>query len=305
MQMTNAQLAEFLNARLGLAGPDAVTVNVVRQWVAWDVLPKATAQGRAIGDGPTWSRSGAAVYRAMRLGELRKRGVRRENALIVQAYIEWGHRDFGRARDALSSEWRKWTAQLTRGQTTFLGKSRFPEISATQKRAIATQMGPLDDLFRGTQFEQSREFYAAIGEFSRTGEGQSDYLAGLMASAFQRFLPSLAQSLSSNVISMFVNSFSGMTGNADEIDNSADAAIRNASERQFRIARCQIRLFLSELRKSDQHRQSAASDFDTRQLWQMLDLLAPQISTGPWLVFSFVQALKSTALQVENTTKNL
>jgi len=91
---------------------------------------------------------------------------------------------------------------------------------------------------------------------------------------------------------VLANSFSGMTGAADEIDNSAETVIQNASERQFRIARYQIRLFLGELRKSDQHRQSAARHFDADRLWQMLDLLLPQISAGPWLVFSFVQALK-------------
>jgi hypothetical protein len=231
---------------------------------------------------------------------LRKRGIRREKALIVQAYIEWGHQDFARVRDALSSEWRKWATQLTRRQTTFLEKSEFRNISATKKRAIAAQRGPLDELFRGTQFEQSPEFYAAISEFSRTGKGNLDYLAVLMAGAFHQILPSLAQSLPVDFTPVLVNSFSGMTGISDEIDNSAETAIQNATERQFRIARYQIRLLLRELRKSNLHRQSTALHFDTGRLWQMLDLLAPQISTGPWLVFSFVQAVKSTFSKSKN-----
>jgi hypothetical protein len=60
------------------------------------------------------------------------------------------------------SEWAKWAAQLTRRQTTFLDNSEFRDTSATKMRAIATQMGPLDALFKGTQFEQSAELYAVI-----------------------------------------------------------------------------------------------------------------------------------------------
>lgn len=193
---------------------------------------------------------------------------------------------------------------MTRRQTTFLGKSKFSDVSTTQKRAIATQIGPLDDIFRGTQFEQSREFYAAIGEFSRTGEGNSDYLTKLTVNAFHQILPKLAQSLPVEFISILANSFSGMTGIPDEIDNSAESVIQNASERQFRTARYQIRLVLRELRKSDQHRQSEA-DFATQQLWQMLNLLAPQISTGPWLVFAFTQVLQITHNQLQKMTKIL
>src|SRR5690348_10385096 len=99
MQMTNAELAAYLNEQLGLSAGQAVTTDVVRQWVAWDVLPKAKVQGRISGKGPAWSRLGVARRRAMRLAQLRKLGTRREKALIVQAYIEWGHPDFGRVRD--------------------------------------------------------------------------------------------------------------------------------------------------------------------------------------------------------------
>jgi hypothetical protein len=294
MHMTNSELAKLLNARLGLVGEDAVTPNVVRQWAAWDVLPKATAQGRALGKGPIWSRSGAAMRRASRLAELRKRGIRRENALIVQAYIEWGHRDFDRVRTALQSEWAKWAAQVNRRQTTFLEKSEFRTISATKQRAIATQLGPLDSRLKGTPFEQSAELYAVFAEAARSGEGNSDYMAVLMSGAFQQILPGIAEIVPPHCISALANSVSGMTGAPDEIGNSADSAIQNASERQFQIARYQIRLFLRELRRSDQHGQSNALNYDARQLWQMLHLLSSQISIGPWLIFPFVQALKST-----------
>lgn len=293
MHMTNAELAELLNARLGLAGKDAVTESVIRQWVAWNVLPKATAQGRAIGERPAWSRSGAAMRRALRLADLRKRAIRRENALIVQAYIEWGHPDFDLVRGALQREWSKWTAQLNRRQTTFLEDTDFENVSATKKRAIATQLGPLDDIFKGTRFEQSPEFYAVFAEFARVSEGNPRHMAGLMSVALRQINPEIVELIPPHCIITLVNSFAGMTGAPDEIENSAESAIRYASERQFRIARYQIRFFLRILGKGNFHSQSVALNFDSGQFWQMLHSLLPQISRGHWLIFLFVQALKS------------
>lgn len=305
MQMTNTELAELLNARIGLTGRDAVTANVVRQWVDWDVLPKATAQGRAIGKGPAWSRSGTALRLALRLGELRKCGIKRGTALIVQAYIEWGHSDFDRVKEALLSEWAKWAAQLTRRQTTFLGNFEFREISATKQKAIAAQIGPLDPIFEGTQFEQSPELYAAIAEFARTGEGNTGYVESLISGASSQIWPGATDTLAPDCMSVLANSFSGMTGDPDEIGNSGESAIQNSSERQFRISRHQIRLLLRELGKPGRHRQITALDFRILQLLQTLHSLTPQISTGPWLIFLFVQALKIPHFETSVSLKTL
>ncbi len=290
--MTNAELADFLNDNLGLAGTDAVTANVIRQWIAWDVLPKAKAHGRGIGQGPTWHRSDAAMRRALRLGELRKRGICRENAVIVQTYIEWGHPDFDRVREALLNELVKWAAQLNRHQTTFIGDSNFPEMSVTKHRAIANQLGPLDDRLKGTQFERSAELYAVFAETARTGHGNSEYLTALMLEAAHQIVPAFSKMLPAHCISQFANSFAGLTGPSDEIGNSGERAILSASERKFRIARLFIRRLLSELRKCEQHARSPILDVDARQLAQMLHSLYPQISVGPWLILPFVQLLK-------------
>ena len=294
MQMTNADLAALLNAKLGLTGAEAVTANVVRQWVAWDVLPKARIRGRISGKGPVWFRSDAAMHRAMRLGELRERGIRREKAVIVQAYIEWGHSDFDRVKEALLSEWAKWAAQLSRRQITFLGNSEFREVSATKQKAIATQLGPLDARFKGTQFEQSPELYAVFAEITRRDASHLEYIEMLIAGAFRQMMPEAAKNLPQDCMGVLANSIAGMTGTPDEIANSADHTIRNSTKRQFRIARHLIRILLGELRKGEQHGQSVALAPNAHQLWQMLRLLAPQISTGPWLTFLFVQALKIT-----------
>lgn len=291
-QMTNSELTKLLNARLGLAQQEAVTVNVVRQWVAWDVLPKARVAGKIEGKGPIWSRPRTTLRRANRLGELRKQGIKRENALIVQAYIEWGHPDFDRVQAAMRSEWEKWAAQLTRRQTTFIENSVYEEISATQQRAITNQIGPISRIFRGTKFEQSPEIYALIADFARTGEANLGHLGSLFSGAFFRVLPEIAALLPAEYLPSLASSFAGMTGPPDEIANSAASTIESASERQFRTARHQIRIILKGLHSADQFAHSELLSSEARQLWQMLQMLSPQITAGPWLIFLFVQALK-------------
>ena len=292
MQMTNPELAEYLNVQLGLAGSEAVSANVIRQWVAWDVLPKAGAQGRSIGESPLWVRSAAAMRRALRLAELRKRGITRENALIVQAYIEWGHDDLDRVRSALIGEWSKSAKQLIRRQTTFLNDKKFDDVSATKKRAIANQTGPLDFIFGGTPFEQSDGFYAQFAELSQTGKDNSNSISGLMNDAMARMSPGIATILPANLISAFANSFAGMTGPPDEIDNSGESTIQIASERQFRIARFYVRSMLRQFRTIGHVGEDIRSDPVMSQLLQFLHMLNPQISIGQWAVFLFIQALK-------------
>ena len=293
MQMTNTELAALVNSRLGLGGPDSVTANVVRQWVDWDVLPKARIQGREKDRGPVWSRSDAAIRRALRLAGLRRQGMRREKALIVQAYIEWGHPDFDRVRDALLDEWSKWIAQLTRRQTTFLDKTEFRDVSATKKRAIATQLGPLDPRFVGTQFQHSPELYAAIGEFARNGNGSAKDIEALICGAFGQMLPGIAEILPPHFIGGLAGAIAGLIGASDEITNSGERTIQTASERQFRIARHQIRFFYRLLSRVGQQGETASLDPNAGHLLQTLRSLAPQISIGPWLIISFVQVLRA------------
>ncbi len=292
MQMTNTELATLVNSRLGLAGEGSVTANVIRQWVAWDVLPKARIQGREKDRGPVWSRPDSAIRRALRLGELRRQGIKRENALIVQAYVEWGHPDFDRVRDDLLKEWTKWAAQLTRQQTTFFNGIEFCDISATKKRAIATQIGPLDNLFVGTQFQQSPELYAVIAEFARSGDGSAKDIEALMSSALGQIIPGIAEILPPNCKGAMAGSLEGLFGASDEIANSGESTIQSASERHFRIARFQIRLFFRLLRRAEKIEQGASLSDAASQLLGILALLKPQISAGPWMIITFVQALR-------------
>lgn len=289
--MTNEELARFLNDKAGLTGENAVTVNMIRQWVAWDVLPKATPKGRVVGTGPQWSRAETAMRRALRLAELRKWGVTRQTAVIVQAYIEWGHPDFDRVREALGHEAKKAGRQLTRPHITLIGDANYGDLTPTQQGAIAAQIGPLDPRFAGTKFEQSREFYARFAEAARSANDNPDRLGLLLASSFTQMAPDIAAHIPNEMIATLTNSILGMTGEPDEIANSAQSEIAIASESEFRAARKIARrlLRMPSLAKRISANRQLSEVYS--ELLRQLNSLSPQISKGVWASFLLTQCL--------------
>jgi len=289
--VTNSDLAKLLNSAAGLSGKDRVTVNVIRQWVSWELLPRAEPKGRARGLNPDWSRNNSALRRARRLAELRKAGIRRENALVVQAYLEWGHHDFAKVRSALLSEFQKSRNHLTRRKITFLEGRQFETISATQLRAIANQNGPLAERFVETRFQQSKEAYAVLADAMSRSETQLPELVRIIQIGLDRLDEIAAASIPTQCLAAFANSFSGLTGLESEIINSGETAIKSASERQFREARYLIRKFREMIDKTA----NAGSGTNPRlELMRELSFLGPQITVGPWMVMGFVQGLKMT-----------
>ncbi len=289
--MTNAELAERLNEEIGLAADNRVTVNVIRQWVAWDVLPKARIAGRDIGKGPVWSRSGVPERRARRLAELRQWKVKREDAVIVQAYLEWGHPNFERMQKALLRELQKWRAQLVRHRTTYIEDREYRDLGRVQKNAIRTQLGPLDILFSDTPLRQPDEFYAIFSELGQFGSGNSLRQHELMMSAIEAISPGLSSSLPVGTIAGFIDSFSGAMGDPDEIDNSAQSEIEIATEREFRIARANVRRIWRKQRIAGHLTEIVALPKPARELLKLQNFLSPQITVGPWAVMLFVQCL--------------
>ena len=289
--VTNADLALLLNSELGLAGALAVTPNVIRQWVAWDVLTRSTATGRSVGESPEWSRSGKATRRAFRLAQLRKSGVIRENAVIVQVYIEWGHPDIYRVRQALLREVKKWRSQLLHRRTTRMGNADYQNLSAVQQRALRRQLGPLDARFAGTRFEQSDELYATLSELAESGEGSRDRISKLLLTAIDKVLPGIGEALPAESLYRFGSTIAGVFGSAEEIGNSAQSEIISASEREFRIARLITSKLLRSARDIQQIRGIMKLSNAHSELLQMLNFLSPQISAGVWASIQFTQCL--------------
>jgi hypothetical protein len=289
--VTNAELAHQLNSELGLSGRGAVTSNVIRQWVAWGVLPKAQAKGQSMGRGPTWSRSDFAMRRAMRLAELRKWGVTRESALIAQVFFEWGHSDLERVRRSLLMEVNKWRSQLARPRTTFLDNSNYEAASAVQKRAIRNQLGRLDSRFVGTQFEQSGELYATVADWAMRGEGDVRKLSVLLLSAMETMLPGFGATVSQREPNTLLVTMKGVLGSPEEIDHSSISAIEIASGRELRSARVIMKRMLKVIGMAEILLRIPSIDPGLRNLIVMLEKLNPQITVGPWSIMHFTQCL--------------
>jgi hypothetical protein len=287
--VTNSELAEWLNVTGELSGPDRVTANVVRQWVGWDVLPKARARGQVVGRNPKWSRTDSALRRALRLAELRQAGVKRENAVVVQAYIEWGHPDFARVRSALLSEFRKWRNQLIRRKITLLEGRPYASASAAELRAIQKQNGPLAERFVGTPFQLTKEAYAVLADAAHRSQSNSVDLSRLIQGAISNIDPQVAGAIPPQYIAAITNSFSGLIGLESEISNSGETVIQKASERQFREARYFIRKFGTMVQRAG----DIGTDVNSGSaVIKELSALGPQVSVGPWAVIGFVQGLK-------------
>ncbi len=303
MQITNSELADLLNSEFGFVGRNAVTANVVRQWVDWDVLPRAQAQGQRVGNAPSWARSDSDLRKARRLAELRQMGLKRENALVVQAYIEWGHQDFDRVRVAFAAEWRKACSQLARRQSTFLNDRTFAEVSAASKKAIANQLGPLDHRLQGTRFEQSQEFYAVMAEIGRSGDNPKLPSDELIARALDQMAPRVSPLLNPLWIEAIGKVLSGIAGLPDEIENSGIEAIQNSKERDFRIAQFHLRFFRKAINGKLPNRQ-IQSALESEPTFQKLRELGPQILNVPWVILPFIQALKSEIPNLVSRLKN-
>ncbi|QNO26707.1 hypothetical protein EEB18_018550 [Sphingopyxis sp. OPL5] len=291
--MTNQELADHLNEAVGLTGKEAVTVNVVRQWVGWDVLPKAQPIGQAFGKAPEWARQDTGLERAVRLSELRKLGIRRKNAVVAQAYFEWGHPDFELAREAVVSEFIKWREQLNRRQTTTLGGKNFQEVSSAKKRAIKTQLGPLDQRFVDAPFEQAPELYALFADAARTGQVEASQIAALLAEGLEKIDPKIANLMPRKDLLAFASATAGLTGYQDEIANSGEETLINAAAEQFEKARQLNKIMTNISIPPDVEAVAAQTAKNLQNLIDIRMQLHSQISIGPWAIFQFAGILHS------------
>lgn len=293
--MTNQELADQLNEAFGLAGTDAITVNVLRQWVACGVLSKANPKGQSIGSAPLWERDKGSLEQADRLAELRKLGVRRKNALIAQSYLEWGHANFELVKEAILAEFIKWREQLNRRQTSFLAGEKFDAASNAKQRAIRNQLGPIDQLFSNTPLEQKPEFYALFAEASRNGEVGAAQMAAMLKDTFEQIDPQISEFVPQEILGAVISAMAGLTGYEDEISNSGECTIKKATRQQFENAReryARITTFSVPPEIQDFIGKLSAN---AQMVLELRERTHSQTSIGSWAILQFVQLLQLDA----------
>lgn len=290
--MTNAALASSLNSELGLTGDDAVTVNVIRQWIGWRVLPRATANASVIGKSPEWRRDDRAYRTALKLARARKAGVRRETAVISQAWLEWGYDDIERARAAIIAEYVRARERLLKRLSTSLDFGNYAGLSATRKRAIRTQSGPLDDRFKGSPFELSPELYATVLQAGRDGSVDLHRISALIRDAVNRMVPSFSALIDQPQIEAIAGSYSGVFGQPNEIEGSVQENLQSATHEQLRKARRFARRGFMVVRLGNRVANLPAIPADISRLAGELASLSEQIIFGEWPISMFGQSLQ-------------
>lgn len=287
--MTNADLASALNDEFGLEGRARLSANVIRQWVEWGLLPKAHVAGRVEGGGPIWERNVNAVKRARRFAEMRVFGIRSERALVAQAYLEWDAVSFDRARQAILGEFRSARLKLWRTLSADIPAGPVSKFSSTKRRALRKQSGPLDPIFRSTQFELPADTFLSAMQSAFAGLSNEAAQIALTVDALTQMIPSLAQYLPAFLPAMV--SPNALFAPPDEIEFSGEAVLAASNQAQFDEARKTTMQFVRKLRLLTDTRYSGILPDDAQALRSMIEMLLPQITAGPWLIAGFTQIL--------------
>ena len=287
--MTNDELASALNSEFGLEGGARLSANVIRQWVEWGLLPKAQITGRFEGGGPIWERKGSAMMRARRFAEMRAFGIQSERALVSQAYIEGDAVSFDRARQAILGEFRSARLKLGRKLSADIPAGPVSEFSSTKRRALRNQGGPLDPIFRSTQFELPVDTILSAMQSAFAGLSNEAKQNTLIVNAVAQMAPSLAAYLPAHLPTM--TSANALFAPSDEIDFSGEAILAASNKTQFEEARKTTMQIVRKLRQLTNIRYSDKLPDDVQGLRSMIEMLLPQISAGPWLIAGFTQIL--------------
>ena len=288
--MTNAELASALNDEFGLEGRVRLSANVIRQWVEWGLLPKAQVAGRVERGGPIWERNVNAMIRARRFAEMRAFGIRSERALVAQAYLEWRAVPFDRAKAAIIGEFGSAHAKLWRTLTATIPDGPAANFSVTKRRALTTQGGPLDPIFRGTQFQISELAMLSAMQSARGSTADITEQSAQIGAAIAKMVPSVAGLLDGHWLLTYAIP-TGLFAPFDEIEFSGASALETADQTKFEQAQKSLSKFVRRLRRFADGQYAAVLPGDIEPLQFMLRTLSQQITSGPWLVAGFIQIL--------------
>ncbi len=310
MAMTNDELAAQLNSELRLEGRQAVTANVIRQWVSWGVLPKSIPKGQRVGSGPIWERDAIALYRAKRLASVRQWNVIRETAVISQAFLEWGHDDIKRVRQALLSEFSRSRRSLFKSMTSSTDFAAVANLSAAKKKALIHQSGQLDIMFVKDRAANWPDLLISFLGLAHSGSGDIGALPEILLQS--GIFPEATRPLASTMITpSVVAAIQKLFADPDEhgvageihLSNATDAELLEAREKTshwlFITMPTILNFSIPKVLELPVELNEEAHTFDIIQ--QQLTKIYPQISSGHWATSAYVVALSMLRNQSINS----
>lgn len=282
VEMTSEELVQLLN--LSISHPDhQVTADVVRQWVAWKVLPPAVGRGRGIGESRRWFRSQSNLAQAKRLAELRNAGMVTRQALQAQMWLEGWGLDFGIAKPAIVARFDAALAKIRRGITTSFDPRDGRSPTAAKRRAVAHQLGQQAEVFRQSAFLiDPEEIFHAFGPLFLGTENRFD-ISGILA----RVLRQTNVVVPPGALERITAALAGLLGDEQEIEFAGRRSIEEGALDEYELARRVFTLGrrgLAAIAKPDFRRLTPA-------VWapflEIADAVGEQVFRGHFAVLSF------------------
>ena len=143
------------------AGP--ITERMIEDWITERLLEGPQPKGNRRGLPPTWVYSEEAVQRAVRIVELRAKGVRRASALRVNLWIDGFSLPFDDMRRALRSEFKRGLAGLWRRKPWRFDARYRQKFSDGELEAEGKKIDQVDPDLAAAGFVPPVEFSVAIG----------------------------------------------------------------------------------------------------------------------------------------------
>jgi hypothetical protein len=215
--MLKAELmAELVAASERLdAGP--ITKRMIEDWIAERLLEGPRPKGNRRGLPPTWVYSEETIQRAVRIVELRAKGIRRTSALRVNLWIDGFTLPFNDMQRALRSEFKRGLAGLWR-QKPWRFDARYRRKFSDRE---AKKIDPVDPDLAAAGFAPSMESLLRSG--SEMFWGSSDQ--GPLQSSIANFL---AEATSQSGIQFFPPA--GLAGNPEETGRSGLSALERITQ---------------------------------------------------------------------------
>ena len=142
--MLKAELMAELTAASERLGAKPITERMIEDWITERLLEGPQPKGDRRGLPPTWVYSEEAVQRALRIVELRAKGIRRASALRVNLWIDGFSLPFDHMQRALRSEFKRALARLWRRKPWSFDARYRRKFSDKELEAEGKKIDPVD-----------------------------------------------------------------------------------------------------------------------------------------------------------------
>ena len=164
--MLKAELMAELAAASERLGAKPITERMVEDWITERLLGGPQPKGNRRGLPPTWEYSEEADQRAVRIVELRAKGIRRASALRVNLWIDGFTVPFDDMRRALRSEFKRALAGLWRRKPWRFDARYRRAFSKKELEAEAAKIDPVDTDLAAAGFAPPMELLLLYGSIS-------------------------------------------------------------------------------------------------------------------------------------------